>query len=390
MTYGLRLQIDEFLNLAQQYPVLDVRSPGEYGHAHIPGAYNLPLFSDEERKVVGTAYKQQGREEAIKIGLDYFGVKMRKMVEEAEQIVQNHKAGNNPNLSSDRRASSDVILSLPKNQHPASSIQHPGSSQKAVLLHCWRGGMRSAGVAWLLDLYGFKVYTLAGGYKAFRNWVLRQFEKPWPFKVIGGYTGSGKTIVLKELAKAGHPIIDLEGIAHHKGSAFGDLGEPKQPTPEMFENELGIALDAVRDKEAIWIEDESRRVGDINMPLEFWKAMRTSPVYFLEVPFEERLKYITAEYGKFKNENLVSAVMRIRKRLGGLSAKNTINYLIEENYTEAFRILLGYYDKYYAHGLHDREHLEALLTKIPCTNTDAKTNCKKILSCTEPVAHKTI
>jgi len=369
MTYGLRLQIDEFLSLAQQYPVLDVRSPGEYGHAHIPGAYSLPLFSDEERKMVGTAYKQQGREEAIKIGLDYFGGKMRKMVEEVEQIVKNHKTENNPN----------------------SQFQIPNSTKNTVLVHCWRGGMRSAGVAWLLDLYGFKVYTLAGGYKAFRNWVLQQFEKLWPFKVIGGYTGSGKTIVLKELAKAGHTIIDLEGIAHHKGSAFGDLGEPKQPTSELFENKLAMALDAVKDKEAIWIEDESRRVGDINMPLEFWKNMRMSPVYFLEVPFEERLKYITAEYGKFKNENLVSAVMRIRKRLGGLNTKNTINYLLEENYTEAFRILLSYYDKYYTHGLHNREQLETLLTTIPCADTDAKTNCKKILSCAEPmpVAHKT-
>lgn len=367
MTYGLRLQINDFLNLAQQCPVLDVRSPGEYAHAHIPGAYSLPLFSDEERKIVGTAYKQQGRGEAIKIGLDYFGGKMRKMVEEVEQIVQKHKAGSNPE----------------------SRIQNPESLQKAVLVHCWRGGMRSAGVAWLLDLYGFKVYTLAGGYKAFRNWVLQQFEKPYPVKVIGGYTGSGKTVVLKELAKAGHAIIDLEGIAHHKGSAFGDLGEPKQPTPEMFENELAIALDVVKDKEAIWIEDESRRVGDINIPIEFWKTMRSSPVYFLEVPFEERLKYITAEYGKFKNENLVSAVMRIRKRLGGLNAKNTINYLIEENYTEAFRILLGYYDKYYTNGLHEREHLETLLTTIPCTDTDAKANCKKILSCAEQATLKT-
>src|ERR1035437_2355393 len=134
-----KLTIEAFLQLSKQHPVLDVRSPGEYCHAHIPGAYNLPLFSDEERKVVGTEYKQQGREQAIKTGLDYFGTKMSKIVEEAETIIKKHNA----------------------------PIQIPNT----VLVHCWRGGMRSAGIAWLLDLYGFKVYTLTGGYKSFRNWV---------------------------------------------------------------------------------------------------------------------------------------------------------------------------------------------------------------------------
>src|SRR6476619_2099461 len=141
-----RISIEQFLALASENPVLDVRSPGEYKHAHIPGAYSLPLFTDEERKVVGTAYKQKSREEAIKIGLDYFGSKMRPMVEEAEKLTANKR--------------------------------------NTVLIYCWRGGMRSAGVAWLMDLYGFKVYTLAGGYKAFRNYVLQSFEHPYEFKIV--------------------------------------------------------------------------------------------------------------------------------------------------------------------------------------------------------------
>jgi tRNA 2-selenouridine synthase len=350
-----KIKVAEFLALAKTHPVFDVRSPGEYDHAHIPGAYSLPLFSDEERKVVGTLYKQEGREQAIKAGLDYFGGKMRKMVEEVEAIVTNFK----PCL-------------------PAGRLQTAGS--RTVLVHCWRGGMRSAGVAWLLDLYGFKVCTLAGGYKAFRNWVLQQFEKPYPFKIIGGYTGSGKTQVLKELAKKGQAIIDLEGLAHHKGSAFGDLGELKQPSPELFENKLALELARADGSDTIWLEDESRRIGNINMPVTFWSTMRRSQVIFLEVPFEERLAYITEEYGKFKTEDLVNAIMRIRKRLGGLNAKNAINYIIEGNIKEAFRILLGYYDKYYTHGLHDRDHLEDLLTTVPCSTVDAKANCQLILS----------
>jgi tRNA 2-selenouridine synthase len=349
-----KIKVDEFLTLARQHIILDVRSPGEYGHAHIPGAYHLPLFSDEERKEVGITYKQQGREQAIKIGLDYFGPKMRKMVEEAEQLI----------------ASRDIAI---KNQ--TSQI----TNNNVVLIHCWRGGMRSAGVAWLLNLYGFKVYTLAGGYKAFRNWVLQQFERPYPLRLVGGYTGSGKTRVLDELARSKQTVIDLEGIAHHKGSAFGDLGEPKQPSPEMFENKLALALSDVQTSEAIWLEDESRRIGNINMPLTFWNTMRSSPVFFLEIPFEERLKYITEEYGKYKKEDLVNAIMRIRKRLGGLNAKNAINHLLEENYAEAFRILLTYYDKYYKQSLHMRDNLEALLTNISCEQVDAKTNAQAVL-----------
>lgn len=239
-----KISVEEFLTLAQKYPVLDVRSPGEYIHAHIPGAHSFPLFSDEERKVVGTTYKQEGREQAIKIGLDYFGPKMRKMVEQAEEIL--NAIGEIPN---------------PTDQIPNSQSPIP----RTLLVHCWRGGMRSAGVAWLLDLYGFRVYTLTGGYKAFRNWVLQQLERDYPFKIIGGYTGSAKTRVLEELAK-NHVVIDLEAIAHHKGSAFGDLGEPEQPSPEMFENKLALALHAVKESGTIWLEDESRVSATLTCP----------------------------------------------------------------------------------------------------------------------------
>ena len=146
-----RIDINQFLELTKQHPVLDVRSPGEYNHAHLPNAVSLPLFTDEERKVVGTTYKQQSRESAIKIGLDYFGPKMRRMVEDVETILANHAIKTKSLSPSDART---------------------------ILVYCWRGGMRSGAVSWLLDLYGFKVYTLAGGYKKFRNLVLESFKKP--------------------------------------------------------------------------------------------------------------------------------------------------------------------------------------------------------------------
>jgi tRNA 2-selenouridine synthase len=342
-----KLPIDRFLELGKKIPVLDVRSPGEYKHAHIPGAYNLPLFTDEERKVVGTAYKQQSREAAIKIGLGYFGPKMREMIEHVESLM--------------------------------------GTGPRQVLVHCWRGGMRSAGVAWLLDLYGYKVYTLAGGYKSYRNWVIKTFSFPFSFNILGGYTGSGKTYVLDELERKGAAVINLEKLANHKGSAFGDIGMPDQPAQEMFENILSHEL---RDKSnhdelvgmssPIWLEDESQRIGQINLPHTLWNTMRQSPVLFMAIPFEERLKHIFQEYGELDKEKMANGIIRIQKRLGPMETKTTIQHLKEGNIVSCFRILLKYYDKQYTKALNNRDELKSLLTNVDCTTVNAKLNADKI------------
>ncbi|MBS1771710.1 MAG: tRNA 2-selenouridine(34) synthase MnmH [Bacteroidetes bacterium] len=329
----IRLSLTQFLELAASHPIFDVRSPSEYHHAHIPGAHSLPLFTDEERKVVGTTYKQQSREEAIKIGLDYFGPKMRKMVEEAETISK---------------------------------------GEKTVLVHCWRGGMRSAGVAWLLDLYGFKVYTLAGGYKTFRSWVLEQFNKTYHFNIIGGYTGSGKTEVLHQIDGN---FIDLEALAVHRGSAFGAIKDKQQPSQEMFENLLATEL-VEQNGKTIWLEDESQRIGLVNLPPSIWKQMRVSQVYFLDIPFEERLKHITAGYGDIEKEKLVNSIMRVKKRLGGLETKTAIGCLVEDDIAGCFRVLLKYYDKHYNKALTERT--PDSIHRISCDTVNALTNAKTL------------
>ncbi|PWT97499.1 MAG: tRNA 2-selenouridine(34) synthase MnmH, partial [Bacteroidetes bacterium] len=359
-----KLQVEAFLQLAQQFPVLDVRSPGEYIHAQIPGAYSLPLFSNEERAVVGTAYKNQGRETAIKIGLDYFGPKMRSMVEEVEKIVADHNPGINHS-------------------------QNNGKPQsKTVLVHCWRGGMRSSGVAWLLGLYGFKVYTLHGGYKFFRRWVLEKFNQNFSFKILGGYTGSGKTELIHELNARGEKIVDLEFLARHRGSAFGDMEFEKQPSQEMFENRVAVALSVSGEhwennmqsgEKEIWLEDESQRIGKVNIPNAMWATMRNAPVYFVEIPFEERLKKIVRDYGTMDKERLGDAIIRIQKRLGGLETKMAIEFLQNNNIEESFRILLRYYDKAYSKSLNKRKDLESLLTKIPGEIINSKDNATRIL-----------
>jgi tRNA 2-selenouridine synthase len=370
-----RIHITGFLKGAKNHLLLDVRSPAEYAHAHIPGAVSFPLFTDEERKIVGTAYKQESREKAIKIGLDIFGPKMRGMVEEAEKLSGSCRLANG-----NKEASSPL---------PAAS---------SIYIYCWRGGMRSGAVSWLLGLYGFKIYTLAGGYKAFRNHVLKAFEQPFDLKILGGYTGSGKTAILNELEKKGEAVIDLEKIACHKGSAFGNIKMPAQPTQEMFENVLaGELWEKAKGNEqwtkqnsesehapftnhpSLWLEDESQRIGNLNIPMAFWQTMRTAPLYFLEIPFDERLNYIVEEYGHCDVQKLMDATQRISKRLGGLETKNVLAWLEQGEIKEAFRILLHYYDKRYLKGLHNRENISALLSKIPCKNV-TPFNAKALLN----------
>lgn len=342
-----KISVDEFVKLSLTLPVFDVRSEAEYSHAHIPAAHNLPLFNNEERAVVGTLYKQKSRELAIKKGLEYFGPKMKDMVVFVEETITKLNPDN-----------------------------------KTVLVHCWRGGMRSAGVAWLLDLYGFKVYTLVGGYKAFRNWVLSSFDWKIKFRILGGYTGSGKTIVLSALREKGARVIDLEGLAGHKGSAFGNIGLPKQPSQEMFENKFALEtlknIDDLSEKE-IWLEDESQRIGTVNIPQILWNHIRTCPVYFLDISFEERLNYLVETYGKLDTTELGEAIKRIQKRLGGLETKTALQYLDEENIKDCFSILLKYYDKQYSKGLQNRPDPKPTVITVESSSVNDIKNAELLL-----------
>jgi tRNA 2-selenouridine synthase len=338
-----KINIEELLATTGKYPIIDVRSPGEFEQAHIPGAFNLPLFTNEERKIVGTAYKQQSRETAIKIGLDFFGPKMRGMVEFAEQL-----------------------------------------NSKTIIVHCWRGGMRSAAVAWLLDLYGFKVLTLAGGYKKFRHFVINTFSQSYSFNIVGGYTGSGKTELLQAMQQKGNSFIDLEALANHKGSAFGNLGMPPQPSQEHFENLLGMELYKItaekKQTDPIWLEDESQRIGSINLPMPVWTQMRNAPLYFVDIPFEQRLDNICHWYGKQDMQKMIEAIIRIQKRLGGLETKTAIQLMQDGNIKESFRILLTYYDKYYNKSLQNRPDTDAVINRIVLTTVDAAQNCQAVLN----------
>lgn len=302
--------INEFLTLSGQYPILDVRTPAEFKQGHIVGAINLPLFTNEERVIVGTLYKKEGKQPAVLKGLEIVGPKLKEFVEEAIKLNKNN----------------------------------------TFLVHCWRGGMRSSSMAWFLETYGFKCITLKGGYKSYRKHVLESFTEQKNIVVLGGKTGTGKTIILHELQKQDEQIIDLEKLAHHKGSSFGSLGEEEQPSQEQFENELSFQLSKINSPKKCWIENESRMIGKNIIPGGLWEQMKTAAVITIELPIEERLNYLVEEYGKFSRNELAEATERIGKRLGGQHVKRAIDAIGCGDYKTAFEICLVYYDKTYNYG----------------------------------------
>ncbi len=343
-----KVNIGAFLSLSLSFPVFDVRSPSEFAYAHIPGALSLPLFTDEQRKEIGTAYKQVSRESAIKIGLTYFGPQLNHYLNEVEKALAQ-------------------------------------KTEKKVLVHCWRGGMRSSAMAWLLSFCGYEVILLEGGYKAYRNEVLQHLQLPFSFYVLGGFTGSGKTEVLHALKKQQIPTIDLEHLAAHKGSAFGALGMQEQPSQEQFENLLIQALTPyyqltedgkLMQPQPIWIENESQRIGLVNLPKPFYQTLQNGRLLVLDIPFAERINYIAKHYGKFEQRDLVAAVLRIQKKLGGLDTKTVINLLLEKNILDAFTILLQYYDKQY---LESSERIQRKKEQIFCPIIDAPKNAAALL-----------
>jgi len=331
------IAIHDLVNISASIPVVDVRTPAEFTHGHIPGASSLPLFSNEERVQVGTTYKQVGREAAILLGFDLTGNKWSGFIRQALEIA-------------------------------------PG---KKVAVHCWRGGMRSGAMAWALNLYGFEVYVLAGGYKRFRRWAHQQFETSYKLWTIGGMTGSGKTRILQQLASMGQQVIDLEDLAQHQGSSYGSLNKLLQPTQEQFENNLAIRLRQLDRDRKIWVEDESFSIGKCNVPRPFWDQMQAADLFELQSPVERRIQALVQEYGSLDKTFLSECTDRIRKRLGTEQTKNALIAISEGRMEDFIRIVLVYYDKTYRKGLHSRKAGRILPVDIP--TDDPVANASQLL-----------
>lgn len=338
-----KLSLPQFLEKAKTTLVVDVRTPLEFAQSHIPGAVNIPIFSNEERVIVGTAYKQKGRQPAILLGFEITGPKWADFIRQAEVLAP----------------------------------------EKNILVHCWRGGMRSGAMAWAFSLYGFNVATLEGGYKAFRRFGLEAFEKTYPFVVLSGNTGSAKTQILQKLKAMGEQIIDLEDLAQHQGSAFGSMNKLTQPSQEQFENLLGLELQKLNLQKRIWIEDESVTIGKRIIPKNIWKQLRSAPVIRVKMPKPERIAFLNQDYGSLNKDFLKEAVQRISKRLGPLETKLTLQAIDENRMPDFISQVLIYYDKTYSRGLAMRD--KDTVHTINLQRIDPKKNAEDILAFAQQV-----
>lgn len=330
---------EEIFKLKSEIPLIDVRSPAEYSQGHIPGAINIPLFTDQERAEVGTRYKQAGKDAALLIGLDFVGVKMSDFVKKLHVICR-------------------------------------GISNE-VMLYCWRGGMRSASMAWLFSTAGYKVLLIEGGYKAYRAYIRAVSGSGVPMIVLGGMTGSGKTEVLCEMKKKGEQVIDLENLASNKGSVFGYLGQASQPTNEQFENNLSDEWFKLDFQKPVWLEDESRSIGAVSLPGPFFEHMKLQPMVLLYIPLEKRVDRLTHEYAGFDKTLLTDALMKISQAMGGTGITEAKNFIENGDFAPAIRLVLGYYDKMYRKAL---EKFNNRQIKVIQSNTgDALTNAEMLM-----------
>ena len=209
-------------------------------------------------------------------------------------------------------------------------------------------------MAQLFENSGIECFVLEGGYKAYRNYILEEFKKPWKFMVLGGKTGSGKTLVLQQLQSLGEQIIDMEKLANHKGSAFGSIGEIPQPSTEQFANNLYYNLALQNPNKRIWLEDESQKIGTVFISPEFYINYRNAPLIVLDVSFEKRLQNLIKIYGSYPKEEIISAFIKIRKKLGGQHIKAAVEFVQQGNLSDAAAIALYYYDQTYNYGLQNK------------------------------------
>jgi tRNA 2-selenouridine synthase len=313
-----RITSGEFLDRAGTFPVIDVRSEKEYSQGHIPGAINLPLFNNEERAAVGTLYKNSGRETSVLKGLELAGPKLADLVKQLNKIAD----------------------------------------RKLVLLHCWRGGMRSENMAWLFQLAGYDVFLLDGGYKSYRRFIREKLSRHANIIILGGLTGSGKTEILHRLGKMGEQVLDLEKLACHKGSVFGGFGQPDQPTNEQFENDIFAAWDKIDFSRFIWLEDESRMIGNVSIPDPLFEKMCRGVMIKMETDREQRIHRLVDEYSKVEKQDLQLAITKVREKLGGTHTKTALEAIEEGDFETVAGLALSYYDKAYHHSILKRINQE--------------------------------
>ena len=316
---------NNFMELLKKFALIDVRSPKEFMNAHIPGAKNVPLFSDTERAIIGKIYKQDGRNNAIKEGIKIVAPQTTGFIDKIEKIAKN----------------------------------------RTVILYCARGGMRSKSVAMLLDIFGYTVYLLEEGFKGFKSYLRTAAQIEKKIILLGGKTGSQKTKFLQELKKQGAQVLDLENLASHKGSVFGALGEANQPTQQQFI--INILTEFIKNdsEQIIWIEQEAHKIGNLFIPEEIWQQMAKAPIIYIEMELSKRVENLIKDYGSFHKMILKGCIKKLEGRLGSERTKKIICLIDSGNKEEVTKLLLEYYDKLYNRTVeqnHDKKYFKVSLS----------------------------
>ena len=298
--------------LLDTHLVVDVRTPLEYEEDHIPGAINIPLLSNEERVEIGILHKQTGPQVARIRGMELTAHRFPAMIAEIAAAA----AG------------------------------------RPILVNCWRGGLRSKTVASILELTGFSAVQLQGGYKAYRNHVaayFNPFHPPGPLVVAHGMTGIGKTTFLLGLQNSRFSVVDLEGLACHRGSSFGALGLSQDLSQKRFESLLWDAFRKLPPGKPIILEGESRRIGKVSLPGDMYEVMGMSVKIWCSASLQTRVARLIEEYGLPEyREEMEEALLRIKKRLGGEKYEEIAGHLSRWE-MEPFmaKLVQNYYDKVY-------------------------------------------
>ena len=313
----LTIDLEQAMRLRDKGALLvDARSPAEFAKATIPGAINVPILNDAERAEIGTLYKQQGKNKALKCGIDLVAPKIPQLL--------------------------DLVLAA----MPGRKVQ--------VVVFCWRGGMRSKALTSFLDLAGIPAQQLLGGHKAFRRSVLDFFETAnWGrMLVLHGLTGVGKTQVLRQLSEEGYPVIDLEGLANHRGSAFGNIGLVAQPSQQMFDALLWDHLRKVGPDDCLLVEGESRHIGRVALPKRLYQAMRMGTALWLTAPLERRVDIILNDYPDPEryHDDFTRKIEALRGNLGGETTNRLLRLLDQGSWRELVEeLMVNYYDPLYRH-----------------------------------------
>jgi tRNA 2-selenouridine synthase len=301
------IDMDRFLELSETLTAIDVRSPIEYEQDHIPGSINIPLFSNEERAEIGTAYTHEGPETAVELGERYAEPKIPHYLEQVKSCAREGR----------------------------------------VLVLCARGGMRSGRFSEFLAEHGYRPYRLRNGYKGYRRYVQSSFERKLSLIVLGGRTGCGKTDILGEMAGLGEQVLDLEGLANHRGSAFGSVGLGAQPSTRHFENCLFHEILRLDRDKPIWVEDESLNIGKVVLPAPFYDQLQSTELVLIDMDRSQRIERLCRDYGSAGKAPLIEALGKIRKRVGLENHQRALKAIEGDNLPEAVSLVLDYYDKCY-------------------------------------------